>query len=78
MALTNDRDHAHKLFLKQPFNTDIFDENIYKRILQGIDEIKEKYFAKLLDLPTLTSLHVREMSARQALNHTNYRSPLTP
>jgi hypothetical protein len=78
-ALTDDRDLAHKLFLEQPFNTNIFDANAYKRILRGIDEIEGKYFAKLSDSPTLTnSPHTREMSAGQASNHTNHRSPPTP
>ena len=63
-ALTDDRDLAYKLFLQQLFNTNIFDENTYKRILQGIDEIKGKYFVKPLDPSTfITTLHTREMSA---------------
>jgi hypothetical protein len=46
-ALTNDRDLARKLFLQQPLNAKQFDANTYNRILQGIDEIEGKYFAKL-------------------------------
>jgi hypothetical protein len=76
-ALTDDRDLTHKLFLQQPFNTNIFNKNTYKRILQGIDKIKGKYFVKPLDPSTfITTLHTREMSARQASNHTNHGSPL--
>jgi hypothetical protein len=73
-ALTNDRDLARKLFLQQPFNTNQFDANTYKRILWGIDEIEGKYLAKLLDSPT----HTREMSAGQASNHTNNGSSPPP
>jgi hypothetical protein len=79
MALTNDHNLALKLVVEQPFNTNMFNRNPYKRILQGINEIKEKYFANLLDQSTFTiSSYVREMSNRQASNHTNYRSPPTP
>jgi hypothetical protein len=77
-ALTNDRDLAQKLFLQQPFKASIFDANTYKRILKSIDEIEGKYFATLSDPSTFTiSPHAREISARQASNHTNHRSPLT-
>jgi hypothetical protein len=54
-ALTNDRDLADKLFIQQPFNTNLFNEDTYKRILKAIDEIKGKYVAKLSDSPTLTN-----------------------
>jgi hypothetical protein len=76
-TLTGDCDLAHKLFLQQLFNTNIFNENTYKRILQGINEINGKYFVKSLDPSTfITTLHARGMLAEQALNHTNHRSPL--
>lgn len=68
MALTNDRDLAHKLFLQQLFNT-----NTYNKILQAINKIKGKYFAKLSDSLTLTN---NPQSAGQALNHTNRGSSL--
>jgi hypothetical protein len=68
-ALTNDRDLARKLFRQQPFNTNQFDANTYKRILRGIDEIEGKYFAKLKN-----SMHTREISAEQASNHTDLGS----
>jgi hypothetical protein len=35
MALTNDHDLALKLVVEQPFNTNMFDGNPYKRILRG-------------------------------------------
>jgi hypothetical protein len=75
----NDRDLADKLFLQQPFNTNIFNANIYERILKGIDKIKGKYFAKLSDLSKFTiSLHARKILAGQVSNHTNHGSPQTP
>ena len=77
-ALTNDRNLALRLFERQPIDTDIFDANTDKSILQGIDEIKGKYFAELSDSSTFViSTHAKKMSAGQASNHTDHGSPLT-
>ena len=74
-ALAYDRDLAFKLFEGQPPDANIFDAKTYKRILQGIDQIKGRYFAELSDSSTFTiSTSAREMSAGQTSNHTKHRS----
>jgi hypothetical protein len=77
MVLTNDRGLALKLFEGQP--SGICDAKTYERILQGIDQIKGKYFTELLDSSTFTiSTHAREMSAGQASSQYNIGSPPAP
>jgi hypothetical protein len=77
MVLTNDRDLALKLLEGQ--RAGLFDAKTYERILQGIDQIKGKYFTELLDSSTFTlSTHAREMSAGQASSQFNIGSPPAP
>ena len=66
-ALANDCNLACKLFLQQLFNTSQFDANTYKRILQGIDEIEGKYFAKFSD--SLTSLPPQTSAPSNTRHH---------
>jgi hypothetical protein len=78
-ALINDRDLTLNLLEGQQPNANMFGTNTYKRILQGIDEIKDKYFTELSDRSTFTiNTHARELSARLASNHANNGSPLMP
>ena len=76
-ALVYNRGLALKLFEGQP--SGICDAKTYERILQGIDQIKGKYFTELLDSSTFTiSTHAREMSAGQASSQYNIGSPPAP